>query len=148
MSEHLFVKKRQRQRRRAAGAVTTRHILGLILLCLAAYAAFRIWVGNPMESLCGDDCESMHSLLAWVLGFAMIFLAIIAAGAVGGVVLALVRKRRGETGGNFAARYFQATEEAENHAGTDAAPETEDSAAGAPPKAGTQASPGQGRQER
>lgn len=98
MSENLLIKKRQRQRRRNGINLTTKHLLGLVVLALVTYGAFRVWVGNPWESVCGDDCESMYSLLAWIMAFGMIFGAIIAAGAVVGVIVALVKRRNSESG--------------------------------------------------
>lgn len=105
MSEHLLLKKRQKQRKRSALNLTVRNILGLVLLSLLTYAGFRIWVGNPTEALCGDNCESMYSLMAWVLAFAMIFGAIIAAGAVIGVIVALLRRRAAAREDDFMRRF-------------------------------------------
>ncbi|NVJ98727.1 MAG: hypothetical protein HWE25_11275 [Alphaproteobacteria bacterium] len=93
MSENPLIKKRQRERKRDGINLTTKHLFGLILLGLVTYGAFRVWVGNPWESVCGDNCESMYSLLAWVLAFAMVFGAIIAAGAVFGVIISLIKRR-------------------------------------------------------
>ncbi len=95
MPEHIFIEKRRRKR--AASLFSTRNILGLIMLSLVVYGAFYFWVGNPNEDLCGDDCGQMHSLMAWVLGFALLFGAIIAAGAVVGTILALVRRNQRES---------------------------------------------------
>lgn len=96
MSEKLTIKKRQRQRKRSGINLSTKHLLGLVVLALVTYGAFRVWVGNPWESVCGDDCESMFSLLAWVMAFAMIFGAIILAGAIVGVIVALLKRRAAE----------------------------------------------------
>ncbi|TNE67148.1 MAG: hypothetical protein EP335_02110 [Alphaproteobacteria bacterium] len=103
MSEHLFIEKRRRQRNKAL--VTTRRIFGLVALSIAVYGAFRFWIGNPTEELCGDNCGSMHSWLALALGFAIMFGVIIAAGAIGGVLTSLLRRRRT---GAFTERYENA----------------------------------------
>ncbi len=95
MSENPFIKKRQRARARNSAPFGLKQIFGLIALSLAAYAAFRMWVGNPMADLCGDNCESMYSVLASVLAFAMMFGAIILAAALVGLMFALLRRRRG-----------------------------------------------------
>lgn len=105
MSENIFIKKRKRQRKAGAINLSLKHLLGLVLLSLVTYGAFRFWVGNPMESLCGDNCESMYSLLAWVMAFAMVFAAIIATGAVIGVIIALIKRRNARSDADFAARF-------------------------------------------
>jgi len=98
---------KKRQKRRKAGAVNLRlkHLFGLILLSLVAYGAFRFWVGNPLESLCGDNCESMYSLAGWILGFAIMIGSVILAGAFIGVLVALIRRRSGAQTLDFAAKY-------------------------------------------
>lgn len=122
MSEHIFMKKRQRRRKAATSGFTTKHIIMLVLLSLVAYVAFRLWVGNPMASLCGDDCESMYSLLGYVLGFFLLFAGIVFAGATVGVLVALVRKHRAKTETDFAAQFLANVEE--NTAETGDATET------------------------
>ncbi|WP_286830049.1 hypothetical protein [Kordiimonas sp. UBA4487] len=98
---------KKRQKRRKAGALNLRmkHLFGLILLSLVAYGAFRFWVGNPMESLCGDNCESMYSLMGWVLGFAIMLGTVILAGAAIGLLVAFIRRRSGAQTLDFAAKY-------------------------------------------
>jgi len=109
MSEHIMIKKRQKRRRAGALDLRLKHLFGLILLSLVAYGAFRFWVGNPMESLCGDDCESMYSLATWILGFAIMLGTVILAGAVIGVVVALVRRRSGASSMDFASKFDAGT---------------------------------------
>jgi len=111
MSEHIFMKKRQRRRKAATASFTTKHIIMLIILGLVAYVAFRLWVGNPMEQFCGDDCEDMYSLLGYVLGFFLLFIGIIAAGALVGVVVALIRKHRTATESDFASQFLANVED-------------------------------------
>ncbi len=123
MSEHIFMKKRQRRRKAATASFTTKHIIMLVLLSLVAYVAFRLWVGNPMASLCGDDCEDMYSLLGYVLGFFLLFAGIVTAGAAGGVLVALIRKHRAKTETDFAAHFLTNVEE--NTTETDKAADTE-----------------------
>ena len=113
MSEHLLIKKRQKRRRSAVLNLSTKNILSLVLLSLAAYGGFRLWVGNPTEALCGDNCESMYSLLGWVLGFFLLFAAIIAAGAVVGILVALIRRSRRHNNAGFAEKFSAATDKAQ-----------------------------------
>ncbi|WP_417464149.1 hypothetical protein [Kordiimonas sp.] len=93
MSENPFIHKRQRQRAKKTALLSTRNIFGLIAVMLAAYAAFRLWVGDPTTAICEDGCESLYSLAAWVLGFFMLFAAVIAAGAAVGLLVAFIRRR-------------------------------------------------------
>jgi hypothetical protein len=95
MSESHFIHKRQRERARKTRGVTTKHILGLVLLSLAAFAAFKLWVGNPVDALCEGECESVHSLFTWVFAFFLMFGGIIAAGAVVGLLVAGLKRLRG-----------------------------------------------------
>ncbi|RMB02813.1 hypothetical protein [Eilatimonas milleporae] len=89
----IFLQRRRRSRNKPF--VTLRGVIGLIAVSVAAMLAFRVWVGNPDAGYCGTDCEGMHSLFAWVLGFAMIFVAVIGAGALAGIALSLLQRRRG-----------------------------------------------------
>ena len=93
MSENPFIHKRQRQRAKKTALLSTRNIFGLIAVMLAAYAAFRLWVGDPTTAICENGCESLYSLAAWVLGFFILFAAVIAAGAVVGLIIAFIRRR-------------------------------------------------------
>lgn len=100
-----MIKKRQKRRKAGAMNLRLKHLFGLILLSLVAYGAFRFWVGNPLESLCGDNCESMYSLAGWILGFAIMIGTVILAGAAVGLLVALIRRRSGAQTLDFAAKY-------------------------------------------
>lgn len=95
MSENPFIQKRQRSRRKATFLLGTRNIIGLVVISLVAYAAFRLWVGNPNDALCEGECESLYSLFGWVLGFFLMIAGVAAAGAVLGLVIAFFRSRLG-----------------------------------------------------
>ncbi|WP_262692157.1 hypothetical protein [Kordiimonas aestuarii] len=114
MSDNPFIKKRQRSRRKATFLLGTRNIIGLVVLSLVAYAAFRLWVGNPADTMCDGECESMYSLFASVLGFFMMFAAVITAGAVIGLVVALMRRTAGSGESTFA-RMHRDAESREDH---------------------------------
>lgn len=93
MSENPFIQKRQRSRRKATFLLNTRNIIGLVVLSLVAFAAFKLWVGNPNDVLCEGECESLYSLFTWVLGFFIMFAGVIAAGAALGLIIAFLRGR-------------------------------------------------------
>lgn len=95
MSENPFIQKRQRSRRKATFLLGTRNIIGLIVLSLVAFAAFRLWVGNPNDVLCEGECESLYSLFGWVLGFFLMIAGVAAAGAILGLLIAFIRSRTG-----------------------------------------------------
>lgn len=92
MSENSYIKKQQRVRNKPL--LTTRNILTLVLLSLAVYAGFYFEYGIVDDGTCEGICENQYSLGAWVLGFLMIFAAVIAAGAVIGGIIAAVRWSR------------------------------------------------------
>ncbi len=93
MSENPFIQKRQRSRRKATFLLGTRNIIGLVVLSGVAFAAFRLWVGDPTDALCEGECESLYSLFSWVLGFFIMFAAVVAAGGVLGLIVAFIRSR-------------------------------------------------------
>lgn len=98
MSENTFIKKRQKERARPF--LTLRIILGLIFLSGIIWAGFYFEYGSIGNELCDGDCENLHSLRASVLGFFMIFIGIIAAGAVVGGLFATLkwsRNKRNDT---------------------------------------------------
>jgi len=98
MSDNKYIQKRRRARNKSL--ITTRNILMLILLSVAVYAGFYFEYGVIDDGTCEGACENEYSLWAWVLGFFFIFAAIIAAGALGGGILAFLRwsrSRKGDT---------------------------------------------------
>ncbi|WP_417449960.1 hypothetical protein [Kordiimonas sp.] len=110
MSENPFIKKRQRSRRKATFLLGTRNVIGLIVLSLVAYAAFRLWVGNPADSMCDGECESLYSLLTWVLGFVIMFACVIGAGAVIGLLVGALRRRSHNRKDTFARLHAESGE--------------------------------------
>ena len=111
MSENPFIQKRQRSRRKATFLLGTRNIVGLVVLSLVAYAAFRLWVGNPADTLCDGECESIYSLFTMVLGFFLMFAGVIAAGAAIGLLVAFIRRRRGAGESAFSRMQAKAAED-------------------------------------
>ena len=99
MAEHLFIKKRQRQRKRRDGFLTTKIIVRLIIVSAVLLALFLNFIGDPTISICDEGCESQFSFGTWVLGFLMIFGAVIGlAGIVGALIAALKWSRRNSSG--------------------------------------------------
>ena len=97
MTDNPYIKKLQRARGKAF--ITSRHIIMLIILSGAIYAGFYFEYGQIGDVACEGECESIHSLWAWVLGFFMIFAAVIAAAAVvGGLVAFFKWSRSGRSG--------------------------------------------------
>lgn len=93
MSDSHFIKKRQKARARTF--LTVRIILGLVLLSGLIAAGFYLEYGGVGDAACTGECESQFSLTAWILGFFMIFLGVIAAGALVGGLFAILRWSRG-----------------------------------------------------
>lgn len=103
MAEHIFIKKRQQDRRRSGTLLNTRNALRLILISILTLGGFLYFIGDPTTAICEQGCESQHSLGAWTLGFFMIFAAIIAAASGIGAVFGFLRWKRSRTGQSFSA---------------------------------------------
>lgn len=99
MAEHIFIKKRQRHRKRRDGFLTTKIIVRLIIISAVLLVLFLNFIGDPTVAICEDGCESQFSFSAWALGFFMIFGAVIgAAGIVGALIATLKWSRRNSSG--------------------------------------------------
>lgn len=99
MPEHIFIKKRQRHRKRRDGFLTTKVIVRLIIVSAVLLALFLNFIGDPTVSICEEGCESKFSFGTWVLGFIMIFGAVIGlAGIVGALIATLKWSRRNSSG--------------------------------------------------
>lgn len=99
MAERLFMKKRQRSR--GNGFLTNKVIVRLIVLSALMLGGFLYFIGDPTTPLCEGGCEGPHSLMAWILGFFMIFAAIIALAGVTGALFAAFRWARRDSGGSL-----------------------------------------------
>ena len=95
MSDNIHIKRRQK--RRSKPLLTTRNIVTLILLSLAVYGAFLFWVGDPSQGQCDGDCENIYSAAGYILGFFLMILGVIAAGAVVGSLFSFMRRKRRDT---------------------------------------------------
>ena len=103
MSENIFIKKRQRQRKRRDGFLTTKIIVRLILVSVVLLVLFLNFVGDPTVTICENGCESEFTIGTWVLGFFMIFGGIILMAGVVGALLAFLKWSRRNSGGSLAA---------------------------------------------
>lgn len=99
MAEHLFIKKRQRQRGKSL--FTTKNALRLVLVSLLTWGGFLYFVGDPTIGTCVDACESEHSLGIWILGFFMIFAGVILFASIIGGIFAFLRWQRGGNENSF-----------------------------------------------
>ncbi|WCL54217.1 hypothetical protein [Gimibacter soli] len=96
MSQHIFIERRQAKRNKPL--LTGRTIFMLVLVSIAALAAFRLWIGNPEDALCEGACDQSHDLRILITGFFMMFAIIIAAGGVLGLIIGFLRRRHRSDG--------------------------------------------------
>jgi hypothetical protein len=94
MSEKVFITKRQRARKKSAIPFTFKMVLALIALSLTAYMAFASFVDRRSASECVGGCEDAISLGTWILSFVIIFGVVIGAGALLGLIFALIKRAR------------------------------------------------------
>jgi len=103
MPEHIFIKKRQRQRKRRDGFLTTKLIVRLIIASAVLLVLFLNFIGDPTMTICENGCESEFSVSAWALGILMIFGGIIMMAGIVGAALAFLKWSRRNSGGSLAA---------------------------------------------
>ncbi len=98
MAENIFIKKRQKQRRRE-NFLTIKLILRLVVASVLMLLGFLYFVGDPTTSMCENGCESEFSLATWIFGFFILFAGVaVLGGLVGGLVAFLRWKRRDSIG--------------------------------------------------
>jgi hypothetical protein len=102
MVDHIFLKKRQKQRRREGSLFTNKNILRLIAVSAVMLGGFLYFIGDPTTAICENGCENTHSVGTWVLGFLIIFGTIIGVAALFGSLLAIVKWSRGGSQSSFA----------------------------------------------
>jgi hypothetical protein len=93
MPEHVFLEKRKRSRRRYALSFSVKVVLSLVSISLLVWMAFTQFIGNPNNIECVGECEPSISIVTWVFAIALMFAAVIGAGAVLGAFLGFVRRR-------------------------------------------------------
>ena len=94
MSEHTFINKRRKSRQRHIFNV--RAILMLILLSLGVMAGVWLLVDDPANMVCDPDCNDLEGLLSAVFGFFLMLVGVVLAGAIVGVIVALLRRRNAQ----------------------------------------------------
>lgn len=93
MSESLFIKKRQRDRRKHS-FLTIKLILRLVVSSVLLWLGFMYFVGDPTTSVCENGCESEFGFNTWALAIVMIFGGIILIAGLAGALIALIRRNR------------------------------------------------------
>ncbi len=102
MSDNIFIKKRQRHRKRRDGFLTTKIIIRLIVVSVVLLVLFLNFVGDPTVTICENGCESDFTIGTWALGLAMIFGGIILIAGVVGAGFAVLKWSRGGSGSSLA----------------------------------------------
>lgn len=93
MSGNQYIRKLQRARNKPI--FTGRNIFMLMILSVVIAGGFYLEYGGMHDGSCDGPCESLYSLKTWGLAITLIFGAIITFGAVVGVLVALIKRRRG-----------------------------------------------------
>ncbi len=95
MSENEYLNKQKRLRDRPF--ITTKAVIMLIVLSGFIYLGFYSEYGGINDAECNGPCESTYGIWPSVLAFIIIFIAIIAAGALVGSLFASLRSKRNAT---------------------------------------------------
>lgn len=93
MSENLFIKKRQRDRRKQ-NFLTVKLILRLVVASVLLWLGFLYFVGDPTTAICENGCEGEFSLGTWIAAAAMVFGAVVVVGGLTGALIAFLRSGR------------------------------------------------------
>ena len=101
MAEHLFIKKRQKERRKQT-FLTVKLILRLIFASAFLLLGFHYFVGDPTEGLCAaaNGCESEYSIATYAVAALVMLGVVIILGGLTGALIAYLRRNR-ESGGMF-----------------------------------------------
>lgn len=103
MPDHIFIKKRQRQRKKRDGFLTTKLIIRLIIVSAVLLVLFLNFIGDPTVTICENGCESEFSFSTWALGILMIFGGVIMIAGIVGALLAFLKWSRRNSGGSLSA---------------------------------------------
>ena len=99
MSENLFIKKRQKERRKQS-FLTVKLILRLVVASVLMWLGFIYFVGDTSEGQCvGGACEAEYSLATYAIAGLIMLIVVIALGALVGSLISYMRRRRST--GNF-----------------------------------------------
>lgn len=101
MAENVFIKKRQKERRKQT-FLTVKLILRLVVASVLMWLGFVYFVGDTSEGQCvGGGCEAEYSLATYAIAGLLMLLAVIALGALVGSLVSYLRRSRSD--GNFSA---------------------------------------------
>ena len=99
MSENVFIKKRQKERRKQS-FLTVKLILRLVVASVLMWLGFLYFVGDTSDGQCvGGGCEAEYSLATYALAGLIMLVAVIALGALVGSLIGYLRRSRST--GNF-----------------------------------------------
>lgn len=115
MADHIFLKKRQKQRRREGRLFTNKNILRLVFVSAVMLGGFLYFIGDPTTAICEDGCESTYSLGAWILGFFIIFGSVIGVAALFGIVFAMLKWSRSDSDSTFSSLLDTSAEDTEKN---------------------------------
>lgn len=93
MAEKLFIKKRQKDRRKHT-FMTVKLILRLVVASVLLMLGVLYFFGDTGSDACVNGCEGQYSLTTWVLAFLMIFGVVIVLGGLTGALIAYMRRNR------------------------------------------------------
>ncbi len=109
MSENLFIKKRQKERRKHT-FLTVKLIMRLVFASALLLLGFHFFVGDPTDGLCAAGCESEYSLATYVYAALIMLGAVIVLGGLTGALFAYLRRNR-QSDGMFTLLEQQETDE-------------------------------------
>lgn len=99
MAEHLFIKKRQKDRRKHT-FLTVKLILRLVLASGFLLLGFHYFVGDPTDGLCAaaTGCEREYSIATYVIAALIMLGGVMVLGGLTGALLAYLRRNRQNDG--------------------------------------------------
>lgn len=98
MAENVFIKKRQKERRKQT-FLTVKLILRLVVASVLMWLGFVYFVGDTSEGQCvGGGCEAEYSLATYAIAGLLMLLAVIVLGAAVGALISYLRRGRSSEG--------------------------------------------------
>lgn len=94
MAENVFIKKRQKERRKQT-FLTVKLILRLVVASVLMWLGFIYFVGDTSEGQCvGGACEAEYTLATYAIAGLIMLLAVMALGALVGSLISYMRRSR------------------------------------------------------
>ncbi len=98
MAENVFIKKRQKERRKQT-FLTVKLILRLVVASVLMWLGFVYFVGDTSEGQCvGGSCEAEYSLATYAIAGLLMLLAVMVLGAAVGALISYLRRDRSSEG--------------------------------------------------